>query len=152
MDHNMLHFINLLVRDALKECTYNPILCLTFAGLGGLDGRGRQRHASAGQASTSNMNRESWCNLLEDISQTKLPDIKPFDGGNSTLDTSLFSSVITPNSSGSGSNTAAAAAAAAAAVVERKDPIPDELDMALSALKDCDNEFSKFVQDNENGN
>ena len=27
--------------------------------------------------------------------------------------------------------------------------IPDDLDMALSALKDCDNDFSKFVEQSD---
>ena len=31
-----------------------------------------------------------------------------------------------------------------------KKDLPDDLDMALSALKDCDNDFSKFVQEVEN--
>ena len=31
-----------------------------------------------------------------------------------------------------------------------KKDVPDDLDMALSALKDCDNDFSKFVQEVEN--
>ena len=31
-----------------------------------------------------------------------------------------------------------------------KKDLPDDLDMALSALTDCDNDFSKFVQEVEN--
>jgi len=31
-----------------------------------------------------------------------------------------------------------------------KKELSDDLDMALSALKDCDNDFSKFVQEVEN--
>lgn len=114
---------------------------------------GRQRHASAGHATNLTVDRQTnWCDLLggdsltgsgnradEDLKSSLLTNDTSQIMDTDTFSNPLFSSTTNP----SGID-----------VDLRKDGssnIPDDLDMALSALKDCDNEFSRFVQENENG-
>ena len=93
----------------------------------------RQRHASAGNlppsGSLSNIKPTDWLGVSDAV-LTSDSQIVVGDGSVGYV-TSSFGSDL-------GFHPA-----------PKKD-LPDDLDMALSALKDCDNDFSKFVQEVEN--
>ncbi|XP_059082606.1 uncharacterized protein LOC131880102 isoform X2 [Tigriopus californicus] len=122
----------------------------TLSGTGG----GRHRHASAGQAQTSSFlshsfENDPWCGLGNTANDTSLKLTgedqsnmiyselnNESTGGETLLDVqnnSIFDDVV---SGGLGEGS-------------RKDLIPDDLDIALSALKDCDTDYSKYVEDRE---
>lgn len=121
-------------------------------------GGGRQRHASAGQAANVVVTGvpQDWLSgaavgggksdfLLKSESAN-------FDGNLNS--SSLFgdddpASVVVSTAATVVGAPPAATASAAAGGKKSDNNLPDDLDMALSALKDCDNEFSKFVEETE---
>ena len=108
--------------------------------MGGYDGGNdmiRHRHASAGNlpptGSMSNVKPTDWIGVSDAV-LTSDSQIVVGDGSGGYV-TSSFGSDLgfhPPPVSGT------------------KKDLSDDLDMALSALKDCDNDFSKFVQEVEN--
>ncbi len=100
------------------------------------DGSVRQRHASAGQVESSQgvMQTVTWLEELHSMGGKNdggVPyNIEQEGGGGTAKNQTLHKSSDVPGSSDGAA-------------------MPDDLDMALSALKDCDNEFSKFVAETE---
>jgi hypothetical protein len=98
----------------------------------------RHRHASAGNlppsGSMSNVKPTDWIGVSDAV-LTSDSQIVVGDGSGGYVTSSFGSDLgFHPSSAVSGP----------------KKALPDDLDMALSALKDCDNDFSKFVQEVEN--
>jgi hypothetical protein len=108
--------------------------------MGGYDGGEmvRQRHASAGNlppsGSMPHVKPTDWIGVSDAV-LTNDSQIVVGDGSGGYV-TSSFGSDLGFHS--------------ASVVAGPKKDLPDDLDMALSALKDCDNDFSKFVQEVEN--
>ncbi len=82
----------------------------------------RQRHASAGNIPTDLDRTAAWCENAS-LGPSFTSEIRQSDAINASYADKI--------------------------VDGKKEPIPDDLDIALSALKDCDKDFSKFVQESE---
>lgn len=115
----------------------------------------RQRHASAGQASanTTLINRDMWYPYTSTATVTSthnnddrlLDDMQPSSVAMDTLKDDTELPTIIPGQLFS-------PPAPPGDKDDKKDnSMQDDLEMTLSALKDCDNDFSKFVQETENG-
>lgn len=111
--------------------------------MGGYDGGDmvRHRHASAGNlppsGSMSNVKPTDWIGVSDAV-LTSDSQIVVGDGSGGYV-TSSFGSDLGFHPAGGGNVSGGT-----------KKELSDDLDMALSALKDCDNDFSKFVQEVEN--
>jgi hypothetical protein len=106
----------------------------------------RQRHASAdhiGLSSSAYASRVSW---FDDI-RTSADTEGRGNVSSSTAAAAAGGRVIPMDQLFSTSDQDNAAAAGGGGTKN----VPDELDIALSALKDCDTDYSKFVLENEDG-
>ena len=93
-----------------------------------------------------------WIKQQQQLAATGGASLSGFDAANYDNSNSLFgedgSAVVTevvPGAGGGPGTTDEGLAATTVAVVKKDQE--DDLDMALNALKDCDDDFSKFVGD-----
>ncbi len=145
---------------------------LTGGGMGGMDGGGgnlslmlpvgdasssvatatRQRHASAGQVTSMGPAPAIFHTLVSPSSSWLVDDPPPVAASSSA--SAASAAVMVENIADASSSSSAVGRGSGAGAGGKKSEggdLPDDLDMALSALKDCDNEFSKFVEETEDG-
>ena len=120
----------------------------------------RQRHASAGQANAAlPINREDWFSYAgsgDDKTTQLLGNMEPSSDAIDTLKhESTFDAQLMEDSSSyhGGGQLFSPPPPPSAGKGDRKESsnMQDDLDITLDALKDCDNDFSKFVIETENG-
>ncbi len=151
--------------------TNSLISPLTGGGMGGMDGGGgnlsfvlrvgdtsssvsaavRQRHASAGQVASMGAAPGNFHTLVGP-SSSWLVDDPPLAAASSSA-SAASAAVVVENIADVSSSAAGRGGGNSGAGGKKAEggDLTDDLDMALSALKDCDNEFSKFVEETEDG-
>ena len=120
----------------------------------------RQRHASAGQANAVlPINREDWFSYSGPAEDNKklLGNMEPSSDAidtlkhESTFDAQLMDDSSSYHGGGQLFSPPPPPPSAGKGVRKESSNMQDDLDITLDALKDCDNDFSKFVIETENG-